>query len=374
MADPLQRRLSVTLAAAILLVGVVGAIASFVSSYHDARELQDDALRQVAGIAHAPPKREMESQMFAIRLPGDAAPRWLPLDLAQGFHTIDAGGETMRVFVRDEGGGQRTIIGQATELRDEAALASALRTVVPLLVLLPLLAWLTGRVLLTERRVLDERRRFIADAAHELRGPLTALSLQAENLRHASDPADMAQRASALRMGLERARRLTEQLLEYSRGEFAQSELTLLDLADAARDVIAEFLEASAARRIDLGLDLQASPRVRATPEALRMILRNAVDNAIKYAPAGGTVTVRVARDAAQAVIEVIDDGPGIPAELLHSALAPFSRLGHDGPGSGLGLAIAHDAARRLGGQISLHLRRDMPGLVFRYRQPRARD
>jgi len=113
--------------------------------------------------------------------------------------------------------------------------------------------------------------------------------------------------------------------------------------------------------------------RLAATPESLRLILRNGLENAIRYTPEGGEVTLRLAADAGEAIIEVIDNGPGIPAAERARAMEPFHRLASTGgEGSGLGLSIAREAAARLGGVLELAERRGGPGLVFRYRQRSA--
>jgi two-component system OmpR family sensor kinase len=113
---------------------------------------------------------------------------------------------------------------------------------------------------------------------------------------------------------------------------------------------------------------------LHASPEALRLILRNALENALKYTPVGGEVTLRLLPAKDLAVIEVIDNGPGIPASERGRVFDSFYRLpGTAGEGSGLGLAIAQEAAIRLGGTISLHAKEEGPGLVFRYRQGRKR-
>jgi two-component system OmpR family sensor kinase len=109
---------------------------------------------------------------------------------------------------------------------------------------------------------------------------------------------------------------------------------------------------------------------VSADPASLRLIVKNALDNAVRYTPAGGQVTVRLAKEGGNSVIEVVDTGPGIPESERSRIFAPFYR-GADvlGPGSGLGLAIARDAAERCGGSISIEARGDRPGTVFRYAQ-----
>lgn len=105
--------------------------------------------------------------------------------------------------------------------------------------------------------------------------------------------------------------------------------------------------------------------------ESLRLVLKNALENALKYTPAGSEVTLRIFSETGSLVIEVVDNGPGIPDTERERVFDAFYRMpGTPGSGSGLGLAITREAAARLGGTISLHGRPGMSGLVFRYRQP----
>jgi signal transduction histidine kinase len=114
--------------------------------------------------------------------------------------------------------------------------------------------------------------------------------------------------------------------------------------------------------------------RVSGSPEVLRQVLRNALENALNYTPEGGQVSLRIRSEGNDGVIEVIDDGPGIPPEQRERVFDSFYRMpGSNGVGSGIGLAIARESAQRLGGSVSLHGRPEGTGLVFRYRQARAR-
>ncbi len=432
MKRSLQRRLSLMLGGAILLSGLVAAAASFVLAYAEAREFQDDMLRQIgllatrnSGVRGVPleDKRaelalgDPESRINVFRLPGDPRPAWLGADMTSGFRTIEADGERLRLFVHADGPGTATVVTQPTETRDEIALDSALRTLVPLLLFLPVMVWLIVRIVRGELapvgdlaghldaqpadrprplsaegvpdeitpfvlainrlltrigELLEHQRRFIADAAHELRSPLTALSIQAQNLEQAESPDAMRERIVPLRAGIERARRLAEQLLSLARTQTETAEVTAVDVSAMARELIAEYLPLAHAKGIDLGLDEAAPLTLAAAREPLRRLLRNALDNALKYAPEGGDVTLILHGDGDDAVIEIVDNGPGIPAAERDRVVGPFYRMpGASGEGSGLGLAIAKEAAACLGGSISLHERKDASGLVFRYRQRR---
>jgi two-component system OmpR family sensor kinase len=223
--------------------------------------------------------------------------------------------------------------------------------------------------------LLTQQRRFVADAAHELRSPLTAISVQVQNVKNADSLAAMRERVIPLQDGIERARRLTEQLLNLAKSQADAPDPTTVDVIALARELIAEFVPLAAAKGIDLGFADVTPLQVLATPELLRQVLRNALENAMNYTPGGGQVSLRIFADGTDDVIEVIDDGPGIPVAERDRVFDPFLRLpGSHGFGSGIGLAIARESATRLDAVVSLHGRPDRPGLVFRYRQPRKQD
>lgn len=428
MKRSLQRHLSLMLGGAVLLAGLLAALASFLLAYSEAREFQDDMLRQIATLApldtaagQLRPSTDLddpESRLLVLHLPHDLRPEWLASGLRPGFHTLDANAGRLRVYLRDSAAGGRTVVAQATETRDELAINSALRTLIPLLLLLPVLAWLIVHIVRGElapiarlSRTLDEQpvdrpqaiadslpeeispfvhainrllervklgmeqqRRFVADAAHELRGPLTALSLQARNLSQAATPEAMRERVAPLQEGIERARHLTEQLLSLARTQAGGNGEAEIDVAALARELIAESLPHAEARDIDLGLDEWVALTLRGNPDALRLIVKNALENALKFSPEGGVVTVRLVSEDGAGVIEIVDSGPGIPPEAREQVFAAFHRLPGggegSGEGSGLGLAIAREAATRLGGSIHLETNPSGRGLLFQYRHP----
>ena len=368
---------------------------------------------EVSGADSDPEDRVMIMRMSSGE--GSASAAWLPADLQPGFHTVDSRDGGWRVFVRQARHGARIAVAQETAVRDEMAINSALRTLAPLLVLLPLLVWLTVRIVRTElapvrrlaqtlddqpaerpaalpdadlpeeialivrainrllvrvTRLMGEQRRFIADAAHELRSPLTALSLQAQNLEKADTFDAMRERIAPLRAGIERARRLTEQLLSLAKSQASALGQEAVDVSKMARELIAEYLPLAESRAIDLGLEDAGNIILTAEPQTLRLVLKNALDNALRYTPLHGEVTLRLYADDVDAAIEVVDTGPGIPAVERERVFDPFYRIkGAGGEGSGLGLAIAREAAMRLGGTVSLHDVQDRAGLIFRYKQ-----
>jgi two-component system OmpR family sensor kinase len=203
---------------------------------------------------------------------------------------------------------------------------------------------------------------------------VAALHLQAINLEPVVSE-EGRERLEQLRSGTERMRRLLEQLLTMARAEANDSGLASVSLGHVARGVIAELVLAAEAKGIDLGMDRDdEEARVLATDLLLHTLVRNAVENAVKYSPRGSLVTVSVYRKGGDAVVAVYDDGPGIPESHAGQVFESFYRVpGTSEPGSGLGLAIVAAIAKRLGGSATLRRREGGAGMRFEYRQPLAR-
>ncbi|WP_428309423.1 ATP-binding protein [Hydrocarboniphaga sp.] len=203
----------------------------------------------------------------------------------------------------------------------------------------------------------DRERRFIADAAHELRTPLTALRLQLRALDGASD-SERHESIAALNAGIDRAARLVEQMLALARQDAPEAQAHVnapVVLADLARDVVADLLPAADARHIDLGLDARDPGAVRGDAEGLRALLRNLVDNALRYAPEHSRVDVQVERIDGALRLRVTDEGPGIPPAERGRVFDRFYRVaGNSAGGSGLGLAIVRSIADAHGAVVSL--------------------
>jgi len=201
------------------------------------------------------------------------------------------------------------------------------------------------------------QRAFVADAAHELRSPLTAVRLQLQLLDRAPDEA--ARRTARVELGaaVERAIHLVEQLLALARSEpqEVRSELQPVELEAVAADAIRDTRALALQRHIELQLTGAPNTEVRGDPEALRTLARNLVDNAVRYTPAGGQVRVRSVRDAAGVMLQVSDTGPGIPpAERARAFDRFYRRANSPAGGCGLGLAIVRAIAERHGARVTL--------------------
>jgi two-component system OmpR family sensor kinase len=417
MRDSLQFRLSAWLSVVILGVALVAGVAAFVSALGEAHELQDDVLRQVAALFdhhHLPMPsgggRVNESSDIARvvvqRLsagPSSATDHALvlPSSLPDGFQTIESEDESYRVLVKTLGSGERIAVAQETALRDEIARDSALRTLLPFLVLVPILVVVVAdlvrkmfrpvaqasaevdrrgdqdlqpiddravpaeirpfvvainRLLRRISQSMEAQRRFVADAAHELRSPLTALALQAERLAGADMSDTARERLAALRRGVERSRALLDQLLALARAQASSATpATTVSARDVFRTVLEDLMPLAKAKGLDIGVTGDSDVRMVAGAADLITLVKNLVENAIRYTPAGGRVDLSTSATGMRAKLQIEDTGPGIPEQERERVFDPFYRMmGSDEAGSGLGLSIVHTIAERMGAQIVL--------------------
>ena len=223
-------------------------------------------------------------------------------------------------------------------------------------------------------RALTLQNRFISDAAHQLKTPVTVLKTQLEVALRENDPERLRHALETAQSGLERLSRVVSQLLSLARNEpEAAREVTLapLDLNALALDVSQEWVPEALKKRIDLGFEGAETPvTIHGDDSRLRVLLDNLLDNAVRYTPEGGHVTVRVGAGDSP-VIEVSDDGPRIPLQERQRVFERFHRLlGHTQAGSGLGLAIAREIASLHGGRIDLRDDADGVGNAFRVSFP----
>ena len=325
----------------------------------------------------------------------------IPHTLAEGLHTLVLNGKSFRVLVKTGTGGLRTAAAQETAVRDEIARDSALHTLIPLLVLMPVLllivadlvrkmfqpiATLSAEIdqraehelhpvnesqlpqevrpfaeainLLLKRvdQTMQTQRRFIADAAHELRSPLTALSLQAERLAQADMSEPARQRLKTLIGGITRSQGLLNQLLALSKAQAtAEQPKSLLSVQQVYRRVLEEHLPQADDKQIDIGVLETQDVQIFANELDLTTIVKNLVDNAIRYTPCGGRVDLAVETTKSHVILKITDSGPGIQPAERERVFYPFYRtLGSDQVGSGLGLSIVKVIANRIGAEIQL--------------------
>ena len=437
MNHSLRRRLFMWLSAAIVVMSAATAALTFKMNFDDANDLQDTQLRQVAAALATQPLTAADSHFrpldpedaethFVIRVlgSGDIDPNpWidvaLPETLHDGLQSLQPGHVQWRVMVARNAGGQRFGVAQRQRVRDEVARDSAVVAFLPMLVLVPLLLLIVHRLLrqgfaplarvsrdvdqgdghslkaldadgipgevlplvqavnrLLGRLggVLEQQRRMVADAAHELRTPVAAARVQADNLAHADLSADAWKRLESLQRGLARISELVDQLLNFARVQGAPVVDEPIALDAIVRSAIEETLMLAESRQIDLGCIRLDRAQVRGDRSHAHALVRNVIDNAARYTPAGGWVDVSLVVEDGEAVLAIEDTGAGIPVDLRERVFEPFFRiLGTQQSGNGLGLAIVRSAAQALGGRVELAARLDgQPGLRFIYRQKLA--
>jgi two-component system sensor histidine kinase TctE len=194
----------------------------------------------------------------------------------------------------------------------------------------------------------DAQRRFIADAAHQLRTPLAALRMQLELAQASPTQEDLNHTLAQLNTTVERTARLANQLLSLARAEPGALRLeafTALDLRAVVSDAAEIGVQRALAKNIDLGFELLPAP-VMAEPLLIRELFANILDNALIYTPDGGRITVYTGSDGTRSTLAIEDDGPGIAPEERDHVMERFYRArGASGTGSGLGLAIVSEIA-----------------------------
>lgn len=218
------------------------------------------------------------------------------------------------------------------------------------------------------RRAARSQQDFLANAAHQLRTPLAGLKTQLEwmDRRHANDP-DSARSVAMMLASTERMIRQTNQLLALARAEpsqFQKTRLYPLELDKLVQDSIQHFVEQADKKQIDLGFDL-APLTIVGDRFLLRDLIDNLVDNAIRYTQPGGRVTVRCHAAEGRGLLQVEDDGPGIPSNELDMIFSRFYRINNDVAGSGLGLAIVRDIVTDHDAELKVGPGSDGRGTVF---------
>jgi len=213
------------------------------------------------------------------------------------------------------------------------------------------------------------QKRFVADAAHQLRTPLAVIDSQIQFARQLDDPARVAQVLASLQDGSRSMTDLTNKLLLLSQAEASDSSAfprAPVDLVAVSATVLEELAGLALKKCIDLGLETTLErAMVNGNETQLMGMLMNLIDNALRYTPKGGKVTVGLQRKRSQMIITVSDNGPGIPAEVRERVFERFYRnAAPDQPGSGLGLAIVREIVQASQGSIRLDAPAQGSGLV----------
>jgi two-component system OmpR family sensor kinase len=431
----LRGRLLWFLLAAISIAAIAQAVIAYRTALSDADQIFDYHMQQMAlslrggaplantearyGGAGDPENNDLVVQVWTpdgVQVFRTVTRAQLPQLAVLGFSNVEANGTTYRIF-SVQTNSQTVQVAQDMAVRRHMASSLALRTMAPIALMVPLLMlavwWVISgslkpvsrvrtqvaarqpddlspvseaglpdevRPLVQELNLLfgrvktafDAQQNFVADAAHELRTPLAALKLQVASLERAESEEARDVAVGRLTAGIERATRLVEQLLVLARQEEgAPAGTGPVDLAALGRQALGELAANAQAKDIDLGLHHADEVSVNGHSDALLILLRNLIDNAIKYTPAGGRVDLEVKAAEGGALIEVHDSGPGIPVEERERVFDRFYRIaGSAAGGSGLGMAIIKAIADRHGATLSLDQSERLKGLLVKVMFP----
>lgn len=417
--DSLQLRLSVWISAIIFVIALISGIFSFYSAFVEANELQDDQLQQIAALLNqkvifselnqsnellSALHIDSEARVYIHNLSNGSQSKIIPSltnELPDGFQTIFARYKLWRVFVKTLANKERVALAQDTELRNEIAIDGALRTLLPTVILIPVLIVVINmlirrtfipieklahrmdqrndnelgqvptdgipveirpfvgainRLLARVSHSVEIQKRFIADAAHELRSPLTALSLQAESLDSENMSEPNQSKIQRLKEGLLRARNLLEQLLTLARTQGQQQNtFTSVSIGLIFRRVLEDLMPLVLKKQLDIGVVSEEDVSLFCNETEISTLIKNIVDNAIRYSPEYGQIDLAVGVCGGKVNIIVHDSGAGIPTEEISRVFDPFFRVpGNQEIGSGLGLSIVKSIIEKMNGRIYL--------------------
>ena len=406
-----------------LSVCTIGGVTAGLIAYFEARDVRDEVLLQIAQIVSGsdsiPAKsggyHHRDSTIIVESVEEGSRNLGISSKQSDGFDTIKAKGESWRIYVITKADQQRFVVAQQTELIDEFAFGNAMSAVLPIcilaILLLGLIRWIIysrmkpiiklshiadtqtvnnlnplstksiplevlpfieaiNRLLLRTKNALTQQRRFIADASHELRTPVTALSLISENLEKADSPDLQNEQLKLLRHGLDRLNNLVNQLLNLTRLQNTESKVVEeVQFDELVKDVVVLFYPLAERKEIDLGITQISPVNIQNIDGRIKQLVENAIANAIHYTPSHGKIDISLSIKNRFVNFEVSDSGPGIDENEIDAVLTPFYR-GKDNaePGSGLGLAICVEIAKQHDGKITLKNRKE-GGLTFAYAQ-----
>jgi len=427
----LRRAALVYVTAVLAVIGVAASAFAYLYARDQATEFLDGQLRQIAlnagdGVpqADAPAAVDQDPEdQFAVSI-WDAKGALLhaslpsvhiPLETRRGYADAEAAGETWRVYTT--GDSRRTVqVAQRQVVRREIAQTAAFGAAAPILIAIPLawlvVGWAMNRVLkrlnalsieLAERGAgaagpialegipaeivplalsmnslivrlndaLDAQRRFVSDAAHELRTPLAAMQIQVENLsREARGAHDGA--AAALARGVRRAGALVSQLLRLARlEEGVAAPAGAVDVNALVLESVADHAALAERKQVELELDLGCEAVCRGAPDEVRALLSNLLDNAVRYTPSGGRIDVSIRRRDRRFVVEVANTGALLPSGAEARVFDRFFRAAPpETEGTGLGLSIARRVAERHAFGLTVENRTDEAGVIARVSIP----
>ncbi|WP_296714480.1 ATP-binding protein [Rhodoblastus sp.] len=436
MTNSLRRAALIWMTGLLTIVGIGAILVAYVYARDEAAEFLDGQLRQIAltagtGLSPAAGSAVADQDpedRFAITI-WDGAGRVvnqsppdvrIPRQAKPGFGYVSAGGESWRVYT--VGDQARTVqVAQRETVRAEIADSAALGAAAPILIVIPLswlvVGWAMNRMIgrlndlaedvaarsakatepipiagvpsevkpLVEsmngliarlQAAAEAQRRFLADAAHELRTPLAAMQIQVENLA-GGGVAGQDERVAALAAGVKRAGALVNQLLSLERLEGSAAGVGgTFDVGALLLDCVADCAPLALVNDVDIGIDFTADAKIQGVERDVRALFASLIDNATRYTPPGGKIDVALSRREGRPVVEIVDTGPGLPKGAETRIFDRFYRgAPHDTEGTGLGLAIARRIAERHGFELTVENRADgSNGVIARVVMPSDAD
>ena len=418
----LQLQLSLTITALLLIIALISGSLSFYETYHQTHKIQDDLLRQIAAYINPSqplPKSQKSKNDARIHIrtstqqPSDQKDLPPAAHLPDGFHTLAESDDddTYRVYIHTTEQG-KVIIYQENEYRDDLAQSIAWHSTAPILATIPLaIALLIGQIrralrplrqqsqelqqrqatnlapltpqqapseiqgfihainqlLHRTHQAMQQQQRFIADAAHELRTPTTALSLQAERLAEHNLPPELQAQIGSLKTTIARSHQLQEQLLTLARSQTSpeqsdSAQIPSTPIQPIFQRIIQDLHHLAQAKNQDIGVTSSENPSLSISEIDLYTLVKTLADNAIRYTPAGSQIDLSSQSQANHTIIIIEDNGNGIPTIERQRVFDPFYRiLGSGEQGTGLGLSIAQTIAQRHSGSITLHNSQTFP-------------
>ena len=407
-------------------ISLIASIISGVWAFFEAREIQDKVLIQFAFLVkndtlytNISKLHYSDDAQIIIQPLSASYPLNLKQNMADGLHTINQRHNSWRVLIESKqvaGIQQKIVVAQSTELRDEIAMSAVANAIIPIMTLTVLLFFIIywvisrqmkpvitlsqslnkdfdnrlptlpvdnipteirpflnaiNRLLTRTQELMTKQKRFIADAAHELRTPIAALSLLSENLSNSANEQEYQTRSQRLQTGLVRLNSLVAQLLDLARLQNTdKQEFTKVNFTAIVEDTIVTLYPLSQAKNIDLGVINKPTVWLLDQDHGLAQIAKNAISNAILYSPENSVINIDITQSAEEVCFMVTDQGPGINDNEIEKVFEPFYRSNSNfTEGNGLGLAICTQIANHLGGRILLK-NGVKEGLVFTYTQP----
>lgn len=431
VSNSLRARLLLLLFAAVVITAAIQAFIAYRAALNETNEIFDYQMQQMAlslrsglnGQGYSNGFRQDEDDSFEFitqvsseegRIVFQSSPTALPLREASGFSLFEANATTYKLYSLRHGK-QLIQVAQDRAARRDLARNLAIRTTLPIVVMVALLlvlVWwvvtsslaplnrvqqhialreaeslnpIDTRGLPTEvRPLVDElnllllrlhqafhaQKSFVADAAHELRSPLSALKLQVEQLRRAATEPEREKATQRLGSGIDRATRLVEQLMVLARQQALSEPHRAAQPLEVNRLCLLAFNDVyplAQPKHIDMGLMQADECYVLGQEEALRIMLRNILDNAVKYSPEGSRIDLRVLVSARSVSLLIEDSGPGIAEAELERVMDRFHRVaGNPVSGSGLGLAIVKTIAELHAAKLQIGKSEQLGGLAVR--------